>query len=315
MTSKVLTLALTLTSVVSICSASETTNIYVIEYDSNLYMTMYGRQSTDDGLFGAFNKENDTYSNSTLQTALYPSSGVFSFLDSQETDDSYDVDEWYTSLDIEEEIDPSLDNGDIVGIPVGTADSIIFDSGSTYSTSGSRLYTLVNGYYTPSDDTYLNYTIAITQTDYAQDNMAFFAKATGYTLDDVGFWDVSDTFYTTTELTIPYDDDATLTFYAYEYSVSMEDFFGTVEQHYKIYIIDAGSRDIVEYFAAVSGEFEDDDLDDIYALITTGTSSGGDDLIELPGIPEPSTYALCFGILSVVTTTLLRSHNKRANKC
>lgn len=268
------------------------TQIYILEYNSNLYMTMYGTQQTSTGVDKNFLKNHETVSDSKLETSIDPSSGIISFLDSNETSDSYEVDHWYSSGNYYslKETDGSESN-----YSFGSGDTITFDSGTTYTTSSTYLYRYEPKYI---DSSYGHAASVYTEKGYSDDDtMTFFSMASGKTLDDIGVTSGYHDYHE--EISFTNTDDLTYTFDAYKFGWEIQVDSEVAKQYYYFYLASVSDSDLIKDIAAYSGEFSTDQLDDIYSLIENGnTSSGsGSELLVDPNIPEPSTYALSFGLI------------------
>ncbi|WP_309380138.1 hypothetical protein [Cerasicoccus frondis] len=273
------------------CLANHYTYFYIIEYDSNLYLSMYGKQQTvDDIIAGNFFSGSGTLTNFT--TYIIPSDGLVAFLDSSETADSFNTDIWETGATNTisnvlhgDELDGSSDTD------FGSGSKIIFDSGSTYATSVSSLYK-----YDPTDDAGGYGLVVSTESGYGGSQMAFFSKATGYTLDDVGVTSGYSDYYE--EFEVAYGDDGTITTEGYHFKWKVDSGVDDGTQYYEFYLAEVSSSIFLESVIELSGDFSDDQLDDIYDLIFA-TSSDGDDLLVIPNVPEPSTYAVWIAVLSL----------------
>ncbi|WP_309385977.1 hypothetical protein [Cerasicoccus frondis] len=280
-----------------ICSAnSRAMYVYVIEYDSNLYMMMGGSQITSSS--GDWTRSTTSVDYDTLETSINPQTGEISFINSSyavegATYDSYHM-ESYTEVsnDPEQIKDTDVSN-------FGSGDEIYFDSGSTYSNDYYWFY--IN----PSDINYNGRVYIPTAYDQSVD-MAFFAKASGYTIDDfdvTGFDSDYEKFYSQLSITL---GDIEWTFDGYEFGWKWS-YPNNTAQHYYTYLAKVTNRDFLIDVLDDIGGFSDDDLDGIYDLIT----SSSDELLVLPGVPEPSTYALGLGILSLAATVLVQMRRRQ----
>ncbi|WP_309385979.1 PEP-CTERM sorting domain-containing protein [Cerasicoccus frondis] len=282
--------------------ADHETDFYIIEYDSNLYMTVYGQQETAQHYFGAINignfeKKSVTVDASSLATYINPSAGEVAFFASNVISDDVTAERYATTAAEGLARANGQDTNNF-----GTGGTISFDSGSTYTGSASHFYA-----YLPYHDS-SNSTVSVyVESDYSEsDTLAFFSKATGYTLDDVGITSGYEDYYE--ELTVEYADDASVSFSGYHlrWSVDSDTLIGET-QIYNFYLAKTSSGSLVEDIARASGEFSDTQLNEIIELIySTDDSSGGDDLIEIPNVPEPSTYALLAATLTLGATLLYR---------
>ncbi|WP_309385204.1 hypothetical protein [Cerasicoccus frondis] len=274
-------------------------NFYIFDYNSNLYMMMNGTQITKAGDTN-WSKSSEALTWESLETSFNPTSGSISFLSSSVDTIGLGTDgERYYNKDGTVENSPEYEGGREFIAGFGTGDVIYFDSGSTYS-SGFDFYefkTNADGAYWPE---------AYTTSDYSEsDTMTFFAKATGYTLDDIDFSSYSD-FYTELTLTT---GDIEWTFAGYEIGSTVYADFETT-QYYHVYLASLSEVAILYDLIESFDSFTDEQVEEIEKLITTTTSGGGDDLIELPGIPEPSTYALCFAAFTLGAALLYRRRNQ-----
>lgn len=298
-----LLLALILGSNVSLANHHMYT--YVVEYDGNLYMTMHGTQLTSGSYTKASGHETVTSSNG--QTRFDPSGGLFAFLDSDNYGEDNSASHYYSSWDFwhpTSVYDESV-GGTESDFAWGTGDVIYFDTDSTYSAGSSslfRYYTVHNTDDDPSGS-------ALVEEGYSDsDSMAFFSKATGYTIDDIGLTDDSlgvdySEYKTDIAFTSSGGTEWSFSGYEFELKVHIEDHDS---QYYYIYIASISDSDLLDDLAEYSGLFSDDQLDDIADLYATTSGGGGGVLIELPDVPEPSTYALYIGFCMLGVSALLR---------
>ncbi|WP_309385975.1 PEP-CTERM sorting domain-containing protein [Cerasicoccus frondis] len=290
-----------------IASANHHMYVYLLEYNSNLYMTMYGTQLTSGSYTKASGHETVTSSNG--QTRFDPTNGLFAFLDSDDYDEDNSASHYYSSYDFfypTTAYDESVD-GTKSDFAWGTGDVIYFDEDSTYSAGASSLFR----YYTVHGENDDASGSALVEAGYDDsDTMAFFSKATGYTIDDIGLTDDPLTFdYSDYETDIEFTsaDGDKWEFSGYQFEVKIH-ISGKTSQYYYVNIAEITKYELLTDLVEYSGEFSDSQLDEIIDLYLT--TSGGDDLIELPGIPEPSTYALAFGILALGATARVRRRKK-----
>ncbi|WP_309385974.1 PEP-CTERM sorting domain-containing protein [Cerasicoccus frondis] len=266
-------------------------NVYIFEYNSNLYMTMYGSHQTDPGEVENFEKKTKTVDYSTLETSITPKDGIVSFLDSSYTSDEYTIDEWSSSWNGWHTL---VDESDSGGYDFGKGDTITFDSGTTYSASSgeSYLFRFAHTY-----DSGLGHGAKVyIEKGYDQSNtMAFFSMASGKTLDDIDLSNHSDesvSFTSTNDVT--YDFDA----YYFQWKVHQGPTEG--KQYYNFTIAETDDPELIADVIAYSGGFTVSELEEMYELIYDGnTSSGGDEFLVDPTVPEPSTYALILGSLTL----------------
>ncbi|WP_309385973.1 hypothetical protein [Cerasicoccus frondis] len=276
---------------------------YIFEYNSNLYMTMYGSHQTEHGSSNDsynFKRSSETVDYATLETSITPNKGYISFLDSSYTSDEYTVDDWYSSTS--DALTDDNDSGS--GYYFGSADTITFDSGTTYSASSGGSYLFR---YAPFHENHEGWMVNVyTEEDYSQeDTMAFFAMASGKTLDDIGLSDYSDN-YDSVSFTNTNDEEYTFDAYIFEWKTKLDEYSGV--QYYKLTVAQTDVPELIADVIAYSGGFTVSELEEMYELIYDGnTSSGGDEFLVDPTVPEPSTYALGLGLLTLGTVIYCRN--------